>query len=263
MTHLSDDELTLHYYRDPACRGGVSAHLDACAACTGRYREIADALDMIPAREVPARDARYGLEVWQRLRAQLPDRMLVSGALPGGHFGNMAAAAMLLLIVAAALLAWRDSPRSGDAASSRVPASAPVDQAGDSGRRVLLISVADHLERSDRVLTEIMNAAAEGDISTQQDWAEDLLWSGRLYRQSAAESGEHSVAAVLDDLERTFLDIVHSPARATDAELEDVRRRVDSAALLFKVRVLRDELHHQQLDSPGRGEPSIPVSQPS
>jgi hypothetical protein len=36
----------------------------------------------------------------------------------------------------------------------------------------------------------------------------------------------------------------------TAADLDEMRRRIDSAALLFKVRVLSDELRERELESP-------------
>jgi hypothetical protein len=243
VTHLSDDDLTLHHYRDPACRDGVSAHLDACAACAGRYRELAAALDLLPASEIPARDDRYGLEVWQRIRPRLTERTA------GPAFGWIdwrvpALAASVVLFAAVAI--WSGAPRSESIVQDPAPVAAALPPAAQDAvlesRRILLLSVADHLERSDRVLTDIMNAPAGMDISVEQGWAEDLLWTGRIYRQNALDVNEQSVAAVLDDLERTLLDIVHSPPQLTETELETVRERVDSGALLFKVRVLRDDL---------------------
>jgi hypothetical protein len=92
------------------------------------------------------------------------------------------------------------------------------------------------------VLTDIVNAPAGTDLSTEQRWADDLLAASRLYRQDALDSRELTMAAVLDDLERTLLEIVHRPSLATNEDLDAIRRRVDSVALLFKVRVLGSEL---------------------
>jgi hypothetical protein len=114
--------------------------------------------------------------------------------------------------------------------------------------------VADHLDRSERVLTDIMNAPDRSDISAAQGWAEDLLTTSRLYRQDAVDAGEQSVAAVLDDLERSLLEIVHSPSQISAADLEQIRRRIDAAALLFKVRVMSDELRQRQ-DLPASSAP--------
>ena len=105
------------------------------------------------------------------------------------------------------------------------------------------------LDRSERVLTDIMNTSDVGDFSTEQAWADDLLTTSRLYRQDATAAGEPSVAAVLDDLERSLLEIVHSPSRISIDDLEQIRRRIDAAALLFEVRVLGDELRRRNKTS--------------
>jgi hypothetical protein len=91
-----------------------------------------------------------------------------------------------------------------------------------------------------------MNTSESRDISTEQRWAEDLLTTSRLYRQDAEDAGEQSVASVLDDLERSLLEIVHSPSPISAADLEQIRRRIDAAALLFKVRVLSDDLRQRE-----------------
>ena len=102
-------------------------------------------------------------------------------------------------------------------------------------------------------------------MSAAQGWADDLLATSRLYRQDAAEAGERSIAAVLDDLERALIEIVHSPAKATPADLELMRRRIDAASLLFKVRVMSDELQRRgrPSDPAGRGRSQARVSEVS
>jgi hypothetical protein len=128
-------------------------------------------------------------------------------------------------------------------ASAPQVAQAPPRLSDDEqARRVLLLTVADHLDQSDRVLTEVVNASGGIDISGEQAWAVDLVSASRLYRQEAIEVNETSLAAVLDELERTLLEIVHRPSTVTDADVNEIRRRVDSAALLFKVRVMSSEL---------------------
>ena len=44
---------------------------------------------------------------------------------------------------------------------------------------------------------------------------------------------------------RVLLDIVHQPPQATAADLNEIRRRIDSAGLLFKLRVMTNELEHR------------------
>jgi hypothetical protein len=142
---------------------------------------------------------------------------------------------------------WQAPPAPAPAASSTEAAA----DANELRQRVLIASVADHLDRSERVLTDIMNASEQSDISAEQGWAADLLTTSRLYRQDAADLGERSVATVLDDVEWSLMEIVHSPSRITPADLEQIRRRIDAAALLFKVRVLSHELRKRDGAPPG------------
>jgi hypothetical protein len=265
VKHYSEDELTLYYYGEGRRRADVERHLDGCADCAKVYREIAGTLAMIAAPEVPERGDQYGLEVWQRIRHRLPEQE------PGfGWFGRfagfdrfvgfVAAAAVLMLAAFIAGRTWnRPDPTSSATNTSSSPnlnpsnPSNPANPANlanpggaDARQRILITSVADHLDRSERVLTDIMNAPDRSDISAAQGWAEDLLTTSRLYRQDAVDAGEQSVATVLDDLERSLLEIVHSPSQISAADLEQIRRRIDAAALLFKVRVMSDELRQRE-----------------
>jgi hypothetical protein len=285
VKHYSEDELTLHYYGEAASRrrGRVERHLDECSACAKVYREIAGTLAMINAPEAPERGDQYGLEVWQRIRHRLPEQEHGFGGF--GRFGGFArfggfsrflgfqgfglAAAAAVLVVAAFIAgrAWQrqeassiiathtNSPNPSNPSNPSNPPNPlnPVNplnslNPGDADvrQRILITSVVDHLDRSERVLTDIMNAPDRSDISAAQGWAADLLTTSRLYRQDAVDAGEQSVASVLDDLERSLLEIVHSPSQISAADLEQIRRRIDAAALLFKVRVMSDELRQRE-----------------
>jgi len=249
VKHYSEDDLTLYYYGEGRRRAEIERHLDACGPCASLYREIAGTLAMIAAPEVPERGDQYGLEVWQRIRHKLPEqdasswRTLWTTLSRGDRLGLAAAAALLLVAAFVCGRAWQrqaTAPGAPQVADAGTASTGAVTN--DMRQRVLLTSVADHLDRSERVLTDIMNAPDRGDISTEQQWAEDLLDASRLYRQDAVEAGERSVADVLDDLERSLLEIVHSPSTVSAADLEQIRRRIDAATLLFKVRVMSDEL---------------------
>ena len=245
--HYGEDELTLYYYGEARRPAAIEAHLAACDACAALYRDVSGTLAMMSVPEPPERGAQYGLEVWQRIRHQLPEQERPSwrGALDWLRMDRFALAAAAALLVVAAFTAGRLFP------GSRAPRPSPASTADatpgtDAGRRILLASVADHLDRSERVLTDIMNTADPADLSAERGWAEDLLTTSRLYRQDAVDAGEQSVAAVLDELERNLLEVVHSPAKMSAADLEQIRRRIDAAALLFKVRVMSDEIRQRE-----------------
>lgn len=268
-THYSEDDLTLYYYGEGSRKTALEQHLKDCPACAQIYREISGTLSMIVADEVPERGEHYGLEVWQRIRHRLPEQ---ESGFKGfnwfngfkgfkGFYGFAAAAAVLII---AAFVAGRFSmiPSTPAApAGATTPANPSIAGNNDQARsRILVSSVADHLDRSERVLTDIMNASNPDDISMEQGWAEDLLTTSRLYRQDALEAGEQSIATVLDDLERNLLEIVHSPSKVSAADLEQLRRRIDAAELLFKVRVMGDQLRDREAAPANQPAPrSIPT----
>ena len=113
---------------------------------------------------------------------------------------------------------------------------------------ILLVAVGDHLERSQMVLVELVNAKGNGsvDITNEQHRAEDLLDENRLYRQTAAGIGETGLASVLDDLERVLLEVAHSPSRLSSQELGEIRRRIESEGILFKIRVIGSKVQAEE-----------------
>jgi len=252
VKHYSEDDLTLYYYYgEGRRRADIERHLDDCAPCASLYREIAGTLAMIAAPDVPERGDQYGLEVWQRIRHKLPeqDAPWWTTLFRVDRLGAAAAAAVLLVAAFVAGRVWQrqaSAPAVAPIAVDTPTTATAAPAAADVRQRILLTSVADHLDRSERVLTDIMNAPDRGNISTEQQWAEDLIDASRFYRQDAIDAGEQSVADVLDDLERSLLEIVHSPSTVRAADLEQIRRRIDAATLLFKVRVMSDELRRRE-----------------
>ena len=121
--------------------------------------------------------------------------------------------------------------------------------------RILLVAVGDHLDSAQSILLEISNAEADGsgnsknkevDISQQQQRAEDLVSSNRLYRQTALKTGDTMVASVLDDLEPILLEIAHSPSKVSAAQLDELQQGIEARGLLLKVRVLDSTVRNRQ-----------------
>src|SRR5579872_93568 len=259
--HWTEDDLVLYFYGEGRRRAEIEHHLQSCAACAASYREIAGALGMIPTPAVPERGDQYGLEVWQRIRPELaePQTPWWMVWIQPQRLAMMAAAAVLLVAAFFAGRVWEHQPAPTAPVAPKL-ADAGVDNA--ARKRILLTSVADHLDQSERMLTDIVNTSG-GDITTEQSWAEDLLTSSRLFRQDAVDSGEPSIANVLDELERSLIEIVHSPSRVSAADLDNIRRRIDAAALLFKVRILSDELRQRDDVTAGRSVAQSAVRQTS
>jgi len=156
----------------------------------------------------------------------------------------------------AAFVAGRFFPRSGKPALELAATNLRSTDLRPN-QRVLMVAVGDYLERSQMVLIELANASPKGDldISAEQERAGDLVSETRLYRQTAAHTGDTAMAGVLDELERVLLDITHSPSELSPEELGKLRSRLEAEGILFKIRVLGSNVRNQE----GRpAAPSVP-----
>jgi anti-sigma factor RsiW len=239
MNHPSQEQLILHYYGEED--GAVDVHLAQCDLCREEFRKLQRVLNAVDAMPVPERSAGYESAVWDRVRPRI-------GASPRRwwaqwfHPRRLAVAAAVASLVVTAFLAGRYARRPLPAPA--VASAAPVRE------RILLVAVGDHLERSQVVLAELSNLGAgrkgRVDISYEQRAAEDLVESSRLYRMSAATTGDTATAGVLDELERVLLDIAHGPSEVSGAQLEQLQKRIADAGILFKVRVYATQVEHRE-----------------
>jgi hypothetical protein len=194
--------------------------------------DISGMLALVDAVEAPERSAVYGVEVWEKLRHRLPKRRSWFQSLLLQPRRWALAGAMAALVIGAFILGryWpAPQPQPRDLAVS-----------AQGRERVLLASLDDHLERSQRLLMEIVNTPHSDSIKTspQRSLAEDLLESNRLYRQTVERAGEVGIASVLEELERVLMEIAHTPAQMSAAEMEGLQERIDNQGILFKVRVM-------------------------
>jgi hypothetical protein len=232
--HPAEEDLVMLYYRESGLleRGSpdeLRTHLETCPSCRAAYQSLArvlDACDDLPAPEPhPAFESR----MWNRLEPQLhPLNQSVS---PWRFLRTrwFAAATVAALVIVAFLAGRFTRTAKGPARIVAITA--------DGRQRVLFIALGDHLERSAMVLTELANSAdGAADLAVDRARARNLIGENRLYRQTAAESGDPAVAQLLDQLERVLLDISHG----TDAR--EIKSRIDSESLLFKLRVLGSNL---------------------
>ncbi len=222
MNHFTEEQLTLAYYDelDPE----LSQHLNACSECRSNFDRLKDLLDAIREYPVPERNASYGSDVWVRLLPKLP----VAKARRSWFRWWMAAPVLATLLAGvffAGILIQHRRELRGISPAAR--------------ERVLLTVIGDHLDRSQILLTELVNASSGNiDLGDERVRARDLLSENRLLRQTAARIGDVSDAALLDELERVLLDVANSPSNASAADLESLQQRMESEGLLFKVRIV-------------------------
>lgn len=241
MKHLSENDLILHLMGDARAAGEISSHLAGCGPCREAFEALERTLHAVSQTHlVPDRGESYGREVWQRLERRLSSipATAKAGFFP---FRGLAFAAISVVLLAAAFLAGRFW-----SVTQPAPLSAQVRE------RVLLIALDEHLERSQSVLIELVNAPAAGevDISRERARAGELIADNRLYRQTASRSGEPGVTNVLDELERFLLDVAHGPSRVSAEDLAALRQRIEAEGLLFKVRVIGSNVRERERPGP-------------
>jgi hypothetical protein len=229
VSHLDPDDLALHYYREDG--GAAAAHLAECADCAAAYAALAADLDGLRPADVPEPADGFEARMWRRVEAKLPRK----GLRWAPWMGGLAIAASLVLAFWLGKITNVSSP------------TAPAPTQEEVRERILLVAVGDHLERSQMVLLEVVNApAGEADLTVPQRSAEELATANRLYRQAATRAGEPAVASVLEDLERVLVEIAHSPSPASSAEVDRLRQRIESKGLLLKVRVIGSHVREKE-----------------
>ena len=239
MNHLSQEDIVAAYYRED----GSEEHLRSCAECQAELARLSTILDRVVAPEVPEPPADYEARVWDRVRWRMRADAKKQRQSAWMKWGAVAAVIIVAFITG---LFWRRQPaplEEGVAATTTVAASQPA--AAQAQRdRVLLVVVGDHFDRSERVLVELTNLTPNGtvDIGAERAAAEELLASNRLYRSTALDRGEESVATLLDELEPVLLQIAHAPDQMSADELRRIQKRVEAKGLVFKLRVVRSDV---------------------
>jgi hypothetical protein len=233
--HASQEELVLHAFGEAERPAELESHVAECEECRGELEAVRRTLEAVAVQAAPERDADYGSRVWQRLeprlrahdRARRARRLWVPAAL---------AASLVLAFVLGRHTA--PTPTAG--------ASQPVRD------RILLVALGDHLERSQMVLVELVNAHAAGpaDVHREQEWAQSLLAENRLYRQALARSDAAGIGGgVLEELERVLIEIANGPSKLSARQLKEIQERIESRGILFKMRVVGRQVKQKSQDA--------------
>jgi anti-sigma factor RsiW len=239
--HLSDEALVLHHYGeldvDAAAR--ANEHLAECAACRAGWEDLQTTLGMVGAASVPDPPAGFEQQVWTRVRLALPSgRRSARAPLVWGSI----AAALVAAIAGGFFWARTAGSRPSVAATGTAPAS-------EARERVMLTALGDHLSQSEMLLVELLNApSGDGDdLAFERAAADDLVASGRLYRQTVHQAGDTRFVDVLDDLEGVLVEVARSPDTVNRRDLEFLRERIEHDALLFRVRAATSDIEGRQM----------------
>jgi hypothetical protein len=279
--HLTDEDVLLDYYGEgnDRERARVRAHLEGCAQCRqldAELRAVLQAVETTPLTEPPSGFER---QMWERIEPLLPVqphgwrrwlsfvarradasasaaarrpgpafyesavRATQSGGHPVGYAALATAAGLLIVASFSAGRLWE-----------RQPAAAPAPQIVDQepaidrapAERLFRAEVEQHLERSQRMLVELVNADASLDpLAGDRARAADLVAAGRLYRRSAEEVGDDDVGVLLEDLERVLVEVANTPGSTGPDELLRLQQRIENQDLVFRLRVASREIRER------------------
>jgi len=245
--HISDEDLLLDYYGEatPEQHAEMRAHVETCVECQALDRELRAVLALVDSEPVPDAPPGFEREMWARLEP------LVSGFSRTNEVRlkadttradttwsfelprwALAASVAALAVGSFALGRVWDTPTT--------PARVSTADARELGERMLRSEVEEHLERSQRVFVELVNAddSAPVLLASDRERAADLVAAGRLYRRSAEEMGDADTRDLLEDVERVLVEIANGPEVESSNDLSEVRARITDQDLIFRLRVM-------------------------
>jgi len=288
INHLTEQDLIEHHYGESSDGPNQHLHLATCSACSAQYAAFVQDMNSASAelepQSPPLRGSDYGELVWQTLRPKLPAepanhprrspdwfRSLFSPRLRLGFtFATVVAA-----LVAAAFFAgrlWEQShgprifagpPAVASPGNTGTPKTAnpavheTVRQPQNPPRPVIVFVLGDHLDRSERLLVELNHPDEAAVDPALRATARELLSANRVYRHSAAQTGNESqelpgaqsLGIALKSLERVLTEVANDPGSMSPSEIAALEKRLNTDSLLFEIRVLRS--HAPQSSQPG------------
>lgn len=261
-THLSEDELTLHFYgeTDRADESRVASHLASCADCQLAKDQLARVMMLVDTAAPVEAPEGFERVAWARLEPQLDANR--GGGWKGIRRNTLwlpqwAFAGGVAALLVAAFWAGRIS------SVTPVSPSSPGAVAAFEPERVLHAAVGDHLDRTQMMLVELVNAESDHAdlLASEQSRAAELVAANRVIRASALQSGDTQIVDVLEDLERVLLEIANAPADATSKDITDLQSRITTQDLLFRLRVIAAEMRQRNDRTTGDQRPQrMPIS---
>lgn len=239
MSHLTDEQLIEHYFHEDINPVAAEAHLFICSRCEQVYEEISNSL-AVRAPEPPARVPGFGERVWQSIQAPLkpyPAKHVRSFfSVPRLAFAGACLLGLVAAFVGGTL--WERSHTHPSLAGS----------SSQARERLALFILADHLDRSERLLVQLNHAGAESGVSRKslQAEARQLLADNRLYRQTLSGISDPMMTSALDHLERVLVEAANSPDELSSDDIANFEQDMKTDSLLFQIRVLRARVARQQ-----------------
>ena len=267
--HISDEELLLDYYGEatPEQRAEMRAHLGTCVDCQALDRELRGVLALVDNEPLTEAPPGFEREMWARLEpvvsgfsrtndVRLDVRLKADTTKADTTKADTTKAdtTWSFELPRWALAASVAALAVGSFALGRVwdtPTTSPQISTTDMrelSERMLRSEVEEHLERSQRVLLELVNGddASPVLLASDRERAADLVAAGRLYRRSVEEMGDADTRDLLEDVERVLVEIANGPEVESSNDLSDVRARITDQDLIFRLRVMTAEMQARE-----------------
>lgn len=250
MKHPDDQQLVALYCGEARRAEVLEDHLRACASCRENFESLQHTLAALKSAPVPERGADYGAQVWYAIAQRLDAPHKSDQRVRSSWFGlrRLAAIGALAAAIGVAFFAGRYWPR------PPVPRSAANPAQIRQG--VLLLAVSDHLDHAQMLLMEFVNAeqsrggpgpsSGTVNIANEQQRAQEMLASNRLYQQTAEQSGDVELENILSALDPVLLEIAHSPEQMSSQHFQEIQQRIRNAGILFKVRVVSSDVRDKE-----------------
>ena len=235
LSEYLDEEL------DAAERAAADEHLRFCAGC----QAVLEDLRRVQVRARSLRDRDPERDLWREIareighpeaaeddpRDELAARRGRTVHLPWLRVGTATAAALALGIGIGRFTA----PGPDRLPTEVVTAPAPGTPITAGPYRLM---VAQHLARSEALLTEFRADARRGDTDADvSEWADELLMKTRLLLDSPA-ADDPKLRALLDDLELVLVQIAQLPRAQDDTEVDLAERAIERSRVLPRMRTL-------------------------
>lgn len=245
MDHPSEDDLILFFYEEDGSedRARLRSHLSHCEECRLQFEDIEESLALVTDAEVPEPYLGFEQRLWSGVSRELP---AVRPRWSARQAGPMLAWAAAVTLIAHAGYTWMAEHRATTPPALAMPVLDPVDMR----ERVLLGALDQHFDQTETLLVELLNSPeATGEaLAFERATADDLVSSGRLYRETAYQTGQQQMAGVLEDLESVLVEVARSPEAIKPRELAAWRTQIEDHGLLFKVRAVTQDIRERQVE---------------
>jgi anti-sigma factor RsiW len=246
--HATEDELIARLSgdldADEAAR--LDAHLALCADCRSDGEGWAEVVRLTVHAPVPEPDAGFDARLWTRIAGALAEAPTSRAHWTVRSRAWLGAWAAIVMAAAGAGVVWGRGYTEPAPSLAAVPAV--VDPRG-ARERVLLSALTDHFTDTEVLLVELLNApdTPSPELAFERATAGDLVASGRLYRETARQTGDPQLANVLDDLESVLVEVARSPDTVSPREVDAWRAHIQDDGLLFKVRAVSENVQTRLL----------------